>query len=688
MGKCKKTIFLFFTLLIMHLIIFHIPIVEADRTNSTGNDVIILYKNNQGKQEIIKKSEEIDYEFKTIPAISATVNDEQLEDLENDSHIEAVEPNLSFSLFQTGQEQTAQVFSFTPPTPWNINAINVNQAWGEGYSGKGVKVAVLDTGISNHPELKISGGISTVDYTTSWVDDNGHGTHVSGIIAAQKNVAEINGTDIVGVAPNVNLFSVKVLDKNGKGCLSDILEGLDWAIFNHMDIVNVSFGTDELSPIFQELINKAYKQGMLIVAASGNDGLNNSVEYPAKFSNAIAVSSVNKSLVLSPFTSKGKEVEFTAPGEEITSTYKNRDYYKLSGTSQATPHVTGMLALLKEKFPNATNAQLRNLLKENSIDLGVAGRDSLYGYGLVYYDAKSKDTETTPDPPIDDSKKPVQTTINVYGVALKEQTNVYAAQSRSKILKSYQVGSILKYQPYNSNWYKATVYVDGKATTGYIAVKDVETANNLKKMQGFASQNDTKVYSVARENSKILKSYSTGKVLKYTSFVSNWYQAVIYINSKKYTGYIYKDDVVNIDKSKSVTLNTVASKSRTNVYSQSSSGSSVIKSYSKGSVLKVQTFSSDWYKATVYKNGRRLTGFIRVRDVELINQAKINVTGTSIGKPTKVYQSPTNQSKVLKKYSYGQTLKLRTYTNNWYEATVYVNKKKYVGYIPKNQVRR
>ncbi|WP_428909790.1 S8 family serine peptidase [Niallia sp. Krafla_26] len=381
-------LFIFFT---------YIPLtVNAGETENIDKKAIVIYKNATGKEDIIEESKKVEYEFETVPAISVTATEDELKKLELNPNIDYIEENLPLRIAETGQVKVMPSVQNAPvgKAQWNIKSTNVQEAWNEGYTGDGVKVAVLDTGISPHAELNIAGGISTVDYTNSWQDDNGHGSHISGIIAAQPGITSVNELDIIGVAPDVSLYAIKALDGLGSGNLQDTLEGLDWAIANGMDIINISMGTSVYSQLFEQMINDAIDKGILIVAASGNVGLENSVIYPAKFNDVIAVSSVNESLTISDFSSTGVEVDFSAPGENIISTFTQGSYATESGTSQATPHVTGMLALLKEKYPNLTNNELKTLLMENAKDLGAASQDPYYGYGLIYYHSNVSDPVT------------------------------------------------------------------------------------------------------------------------------------------------------------------------------------------------------------------------------------------------------------------------------------------------------
>lgn len=368
-------------------------IASANGNNEKEKEVIVVYKNEKGKEKVIAQGGEVEHEFDVVPAVSTTLTKEEIKKLEKDPNIEYIEENISFSIVQNEAFSSANHTSLNPVIDgnyyYNIEAVNAPHAWKDGYTGKGVKVAVLDSGISPHKELNIKGGVSTVKYTKLWYDDYGHGTHVAGIIAAQPGIKKVNGMDVVGVAPDVELYAVKVMDRWGQGDLLDILKGIEWAIENDMDIINMSFGSESESQLFKEMLDRAYEQGILLVSASGNEGNDHPVIYPAKFDSVIAVSSVEKDLSLSSFSSKGEEVELAAPGSEIVSTYIRGNYRTESGTSQAAPHVAGFLAILKEKYPTLTNEQLREKMKEYTIDLGPEGKDSSFGYGLIYYKSEN-----------------------------------------------------------------------------------------------------------------------------------------------------------------------------------------------------------------------------------------------------------------------------------------------------------
>jgi len=268
---------------------------------------------------------------------------------------------------------------------WNINRIDAELSWSIS-TGDPVKVGVIDTGIDlKHPDLKanIKGGYNAINPLKSPNDDNGHGTHVAGIIAAINN-----DIGVVGVGPNIDLYAIKVLNANGSGYLSDVIEGLEWAVNNGIQVVNMSLGTSQNVQSFHDAIIAAYNAGLTIVAAAGNTG--SSVVYPAAYPEVIAVSATDENNQIASWSSHGPEVDLAAPGVNIYSTYKGQKYTTLSGTSMAAPHVTGAAALVidtKKCDLNLDNicspSEVQQRLENTALDLGDTGKDNLYGSGLV-----------------------------------------------------------------------------------------------------------------------------------------------------------------------------------------------------------------------------------------------------------------------------------------------------------------
>ncbi|MEC1613572.1 S8 family serine peptidase [Bacillus mojavensis] len=362
------------------------PLAHAE--NSSQNEIIVVYKNKDGKETVLDSDAEVEQQYKHLPAVALKADQKTVKEFKQDPDILYVENNVTFT---AADNTDLKILSEDADTSdnfeqWNLEPIQVKQAWKEGLTGKNVKIAVIDSGISPHDDLSISGGYSAVSYTSSYKDDNGHGTHVAGIIGAKHN-----GYGIDGVAPEAQIYAVKALDQNGSGDLQGLLKGIDWSIANGMDIVNMSLGTSSDSQILHDAMDKAYEKGVLLVAASGNDGNGKPVNYPAAYSSVVAVSATDQHNQLAAFSTTGNEVEFSAPGTDITSTYLHQYYATGSGTSQATPHAAAMFALLKQRDPGNTNVQLRALMQKNSVDLGITGRDQQYGYGLIQYKAQQAD---------------------------------------------------------------------------------------------------------------------------------------------------------------------------------------------------------------------------------------------------------------------------------------------------------
>ncbi|WP_221567012.1 S8 family serine peptidase [Alkalihalobacillus sp. TS-13] len=265
---------------------------------------------------------------------------------------------------------------------WGFDEIVNNLSDPFENAGNGVKIAILDSGVdTDHPDLRIAGGVSFVKSEPSYEDKNGHGTHVTGIVGAQNN--EIG---ILGVAPKADIYAVKVLNQYGNGSQSEVIAGIQWAIDNDMDIINLSLTSPVGSTALQSILKVAKDKGIFVVSASGNSEEHPSgehVQYPARYPETIAVGSIKENRSLSTFTMYGPSLDLIAPGENIMSTYLNGKYEESSGTSMATPFVTGTIALYKEFYPDATYEDIQSLLYLYAWDFWPKGKDDKFGYGLV-----------------------------------------------------------------------------------------------------------------------------------------------------------------------------------------------------------------------------------------------------------------------------------------------------------------
>jgi major intracellular serine protease len=270
--------------------------------------------------------------------------------------------------------------------PQNIRDLNIPKIWKQ-TKGKGITVMVLDTGCPvNHPDLNKNIDISKCKSFIEGediFDYQGHGTHCSGTIGACDNVE-----GIVGVAPDVTIITGKVLDKNGRSQGDSILKGLDYCLSIKPDVINMSLGGPSPMPEVHKLIQKLTSNNIVVVCAAGNNGEEN-ILYPARYEEVITVGSYSDTILKdkSHFSSWGKELDIMAPGDKILSTYLNKGYAVLSGTSMAAPVVSGVVALIMSKYKtdnkNLTVDEIKKMLYTTAVDVGPSGWDHKHGWGII-----------------------------------------------------------------------------------------------------------------------------------------------------------------------------------------------------------------------------------------------------------------------------------------------------------------
>jgi subtilisin family serine protease len=370
---------------------------SAAQSNDNGGRKIVVFKtalNDAAKDEIIARAggaklKDLDLvraKAVWVPSRAAAAKlaaHPAVLRVDDDVVVEALERERFGALAKAaGATRPAEVL------PWGIDKIDAELVWPGGNEADPVKVGIIDTGISNkHPDLlaNVKGGVNTINPLKSWNDDNGHGSHVAGIVAALNN-----SVGVVGAGPAADLYAIKVLNSSGSGYLSDVIEGIDWAIANKMQVINMSLGTVSDVPSLHDAVKAAKNVGIVVVAAAGNSG--GSVNYPAAYEEVIAVSAIDQNNMIASFSSRGPEVDLAAPGVSIYSTYKGTGYATLSGTSMAAPHVAGSAALVLNTPVGAydVNAngkwdpdEVQKKLQDRAIDLGDTGFDSLYGWGLI-----------------------------------------------------------------------------------------------------------------------------------------------------------------------------------------------------------------------------------------------------------------------------------------------------------------
>jgi serine protease len=323
-----------------------------------------------------------------------------------DPDVVYAEPNF----YAYANDEPLAPAAFTPNDPyfslqWNMPLIQAPQAW-DISNGQDVLVAELDTGVAYEdfdiyrraPDLSNTRFVPGYDFINNDAhanDDEGHGTHVAGTIAQSTN----NGQGVAGVAFGATLMPVKVLDNRGQGSYDNIAQGIIYAADRGARIISMSLSGRGGSQALAEAVDYAAGKGVLLVAAAGNSA--GAVEYPAAYDAVLAVGSVGFNRVRVDYSDFGPQIELVAPGGDtdvdlngdgypdgiLQQTFRDNvtqfGFYFYEGTSMATPHVSGVAALLFARNPAASASQVRQAMESTALDLGPAGRDNEYGYGLV-----------------------------------------------------------------------------------------------------------------------------------------------------------------------------------------------------------------------------------------------------------------------------------------------------------------
>jgi hypothetical protein len=355
-------------------------------------DVLIGFTEEADQSQVVEEGADIKYNFTSIDVVAASVPEEALDVLATDPNIEFIE--FDAPVYALGHTSSIAEYQ----NSWGVDHIGADVVHAGGNKGTGVKICVLDTGIDyNHPDLAANykGGKDFINSDNDPKDDNGHGSNVSGIIAAV-----LNGAGVVGVAPEAHLYVGKVLNNFGSGSISDVIAGIEWCVDQQAKIISMSLGSSTGSRAWKDALDAAYSDGILLVAAAGNggncDGTGNNVRYPAKYDSVIAVAMTDQTDARHCKSSTGSTVELSAPGVAIKSTSLNGLYFTNSGTSMSAPHVSGSAALIMRTdetvwahlgYTNGdgvwSNGEVRKVLAKTAQDLGPNGRDSKFGFGLV-----------------------------------------------------------------------------------------------------------------------------------------------------------------------------------------------------------------------------------------------------------------------------------------------------------------
>lgn len=292
-----------------------------------------------------------------------------------------------------GQQRDVIEESIAGDMEWNIKCMNAENAYTESLHYKKIKVALLDSGVDLDEDIDCAKRMNFLDDreedTNFMMDDvSGHGTSIAGLICAKKNEDRI-----CGIAANVELYSAKVFEHDNEAPVERIVEAIRWAIDEKVNIIHMSFGTDEYSPELREAVREAYSQGILIIAAAGNGGTagedETTVQYPAVFDEVLSVGATDIENKKAAWSASGEELDVVAPGDKILTTGVFGGIYVGEGTSMAAAQVTGMAAVLWGKYPDESNEFIRALITNSANEAvnrnGNTSEQNQCGEGMVDY---------------------------------------------------------------------------------------------------------------------------------------------------------------------------------------------------------------------------------------------------------------------------------------------------------------
>lgn len=403
-------------LFVLALSLTHAPADTAAATAAAVDrvDVIIAFQSRPGAAEeglVRRHGGTVKGTYRIVPAISASISSAALDALRRTAGVVRVELD--------GEVRTAHLSESEDPevtSAWGVDRLDANLVWGataNATRGANVGVAIVDTGSGPHKDLPTAVArldcLSGACVASGGADDNGHGTHVAGSALALLD----NGTDgnegVAGVAPDASLFSYKVLNSGGSGSWAGIIAALDHIVAYNQEVATAGAGirirvasfslgssTDPGQTVKAAFDNAYFTADVLIMAAAGNSGnrpgKGDNVIYPARWGSVVAVAATDKSDKRASFSSTGPAVELAAPGVSVRSAWLGQSYREASGTSMATPHATGSAALLfasgaladTNSDGTVTAQEVRERLNATAKDLGLTGRDTHFGYGLVH----------------------------------------------------------------------------------------------------------------------------------------------------------------------------------------------------------------------------------------------------------------------------------------------------------------
>jgi thermitase len=300
------------------------------------------------------------------------------EDYEKLAEVEYAEPNYLYTVSLTPNDPLFSRQYGLQRSPGGVDAVG---AWDTETGDSRILIGLIDTGVDyNHEDLKgrIVKGPDYINDDSDPMDDNGHGTHLAGTIAAKGN----NGKGVAGLCWSCRVLAIKVADSAGTATNAAIARGIVYAASHGAQVINLSLGGTDRSKTLELAVKYANSRGTILIAAIGNESTSQAI-YPAAYPGVIAVGATDTNGNRAPFSNYGNYLSLMAPGVSIQSSYPNNRYQALSGTSMSAGFVSGIAALILSKNSSLSNTQVRNTLSSSADDISTLGKDSLTGYGRV-----------------------------------------------------------------------------------------------------------------------------------------------------------------------------------------------------------------------------------------------------------------------------------------------------------------
>ncbi|MFA6584789.1 MAG: S8 family serine peptidase [Elusimicrobiaceae bacterium] len=376
------------TLLALIAAVFLSAPVLLAQTGPEAKRVIVFMKDNTdvsalkikfAKHRVIKKYERLNAALVLVPARQDISNSSVTLLIEEDRAIKLTPVPAGVETAVSTQTRAADdMFGYADALPWGVMTVNAPAAWQKGYMGQGVKIAIIDSGITSSNADLSNRLLESFSFTASAQSPTEHGTQVSGVLAAS-----LNNTGVVGVAPACSLYNIQTVGDDGIVRLSNLVEAIDKAIELDAKLINLSLNLKKESLALKYAIYKAYEKGILSICAAGNGG-EDTLSYPARYPFVVSVAAMTIRQKPARFSNRGEGLSFIAPGADILTTGPKWNYVVCSGTSFAAPHVTGLAAIAINAGAQTPKTIMEKLKQAAHKLPGV--EDAYQGFGLINAD--------------------------------------------------------------------------------------------------------------------------------------------------------------------------------------------------------------------------------------------------------------------------------------------------------------